>query len=401
MRLEHFSAEDIKRIQEKAPEVKQAFINNVRNFPQYDKPALLVGDQYPGIWLEHNHDALFLAEYSPEAAWTSQLIFMDHQREDGLLPFCFPLDPNGYFKTEAPYWHVQTIYPFARCAFEIAKKTNRPKEDFQKIYQVAAKYDKWLATKRNRSNIGLVEMYCEYDTGHDNSPRVTSDGIPHTCPDKDANNMPNLPCMPILAADLSATLFGGRVALAEIALYLGDLEGAQHWTALAKETQALINQLLYDPEDNFFYDRSPNGLRKYKTEHITRLFMNHVLTQEQFDSIYDQYFTTPGKAFLPDFPFPAISIDDPSFVKECPQNSWGSNAQANTALRTLFWMDYYGRSEDQTAFLSIWLKAIMDNGFQFIQELNPFTGKVVAAKGNYTPSLIIFLQAAKRLGFID
>jgi len=70
--------------------IRAALTGNIRKLEQYPHPVLLVGDCYPGIWLEHNQDNVFLAEYAPEAAWAAQTIFMDFQREDGLLPFMMP-----------------------------------------------------------------------------------------------------------------------------------------------------------------------------------------------------------------------------------------------------------------------------------------------------------------------
>lgn len=401
MRHEIFTKDEIALVKAKLPEVIQLFKDNVRKFSQYDKPLLLVGPQYPGIWLEHNQDNIFLADYLPEDAWSSQTVFVDFQREDGLIPFVIPYKTGEgtFFKSDACFWQIQSVYPLSQCALDIATKTNRPVQDLEPIYNAVAKYDAWLMKYRNVAKTGLVEMFCEYDTGHDNDPRVTDGGIPHSCPGNDAANMPDLPCMPIQSVDLSAMLYGSRVAMAKIAKLLGKHDEAKKWEQAAKDIQAKINELLYDPEDNFYYDLSPQGLRKYKTEHITRLFLNKVLTQEQFDSIYDQYFTVPSKHFNPNYPIPAVSVNDPHFVKECPHNSWGSNSQANTALRAILWMDYYKRAGELDALLAIWLKAFIKNDFNFAQELHPHLGTPGGGLGNYSPSLIIFIEAAKRLGF--
>ncbi|MBR7103842.1 MAG: alpha-L-rhamnosidase [Lentisphaeria bacterium] len=389
------------------PEWEKALMGNRRQLEQYpDAPVLLAGAQYPGIWLEHNQDNLFFCEYDPVCAWASQDIFMKHQREDGLLPFALPTsykDPKSYFyPSSALFWHVQSIYPFVRCAMTVARKAERPEEDFFRIYETGKKYDDWLSRFRDHGQTGLVEMFCEYDTGHDQSPRVQNDGIPHTCPENDACNMPDMRIMPILSADLSAMRYGAREALAELAELLGRDREAALWREKAQETRNAIQKYLFDPEDDFYYDRDTRGFRKYRSEHITRLFLNKVLTQKEFDAIYDRYFTVEGKEFYPAYPIPSMSIDDPAFVKSCPLNSWGSNAQALTALRTLFWMDHYGRSSDQTALLSLWLRAFCNDPARGCrQEVNPFTGLFVDGGGkNYTPALILMIQAVKRLGWL-
>ena len=397
---EPFSADAVSRINARVPQVRQALLDNLSIFPQYPEvPLLKAGDQYEGIRLEHNQDNYFLAEYAPESAWGSQEAFMRFQRADGLLPFALPrlYQQKGDYFYGYPccYWHVQTIWPFARCAMEIARRTGRPEADFDRIYRCAAAYDNWFVRHRCEAESGLPAMFCEYDTGHDNAPRVTDGGIPHSCPDLDANNRPDLPIMPILSVDLSAALYGGRTALAELAEQLGKSAEAAEWRAKAGATRLAIRHFLYDEADEFYYDRSPAGLRKYRTEHVTRLFLNQVLTQEEFDRVYERYFCTPGREFLPPYPLPSSSIDDPSF-RHGVRNCWGGNTQALTSLRALFWMKYYHREADREALLLRWMKAFEEHPEStFQQELDPFTGAPIGDGVNYTPTVLLFLEAAR------
>ncbi len=402
-----FTDAEKEKLIQRAPGIVDALLKNRSEFPQFPGvPLLKAGDLYAGIWLEHNQDNLFLAEYSPESAWASQEAFLHFQREDGLLPFALPVnyrDPNDYFYGHPVcFWHVQTVYPFARCALEIAKKTGRPESDFARIYQAGCRYDNWFVQHRDHDGTGLAEMYCEYDTGHDNDPRVTSDGIPHTCPGNDAVNMPDLPVMPVLSVDLSAALYGGRVALAELAERLGKRDEARQWRDKAELTQTAIRRNFYDPEDGFYYDRDRRGFRKYRTEHVTRLFLNRVLTQQEFDAVYARYFETADQGFNSPYPIPSVAVDDPHFDKRCPKNSWGCNTQALTSLRAILWMDAYRKSDDLTGLLSTWLRAICDHPeTTFQQEINPFTGAPVGEGVFYTPTLILYLEALKRPGWIS
>ena len=403
MKLYQFTESEKQYLLSRIPEVKERLLGNLMHFPQYpEQPLIQVGDAYPGIWLEHNQDNVFLSEYAPESAWASQDAFMRYQREDGLFPVFLSFsyqDPESWmYNMPIAYTQVQVVYPFARCAFEIAKKTGRPRSDFERIYRSGCAYDAWFENKRNTSGSGLVEMFCEYDTGHDNDPRVKDGGIPHLC--EDAAVMPDCPVLPVLSVDLSAAVYGGRTALAEVAEFLGKTSEAAHWRAKAEQLKKLIRERLYDPEDEFYYDVDKNGFRKYRTEHVTRLFLNHVLTQEEFDAVYDRYFTTPGKEFLPEFPIPSVSIDDPHFDHNCPKNSWGCNTQSLTTLRATFWMDYYNRSEDLTALLSHWLRSFCDHPeTTFQQEINPFTGNPIGTGVNFTPTLLVYLEAVKRMNW--
>ena len=251
----------------------------------YGRKILTVGAYYPGIWLEHNQDNEFFVEYDPETAWNSQTLFLDFQREDGLIPCAFKLASG----TEPKFPQIQCVRSFVRSALEVARKCGRPEEDYARIYQAGCRYEEFLARYRNRAGSGLVEMFCEFDTGHDNSPRVTDGGIPPHCADRDAAKMPDIPCMPVLSVDLSAMSYGNRTALAEIAGLLGDDRGAKHWQCRAEEGKEKMRQLLYDPEDDFYYDRDRFGLRKYRTEYLTRLFLNGVTDPAEFDRLYDKW----------------------------------------------------------------------------------------------------------------
>ena len=186
------------------------------------------------------------------------------------------------------------------------------------------------------------------------------------------------------------------MALAELADLLGKPKEAAQWRNRAEELKAKMRELLYDPADDFYYDRDRNGLRKYRTEHITRLFLNQLPEQEEFDRIYQRYFENPSE-FLTPFPVPSMSVSDPHFDKTCPKNSWGSNTQALTSLRALLWLEHYGRNEERTALLFRWLRAFLDYDTTYPQELNPFDGSPIGTGHNYSPTLILFLEGVKLL----
>lgn len=394
---DEFTAEECHILADRVRFAEKGLLDNCVQFPHFKYPILTAGDNYSGMWLEHNQDNVFLAKYMPESAWQSQEAFIRYQRDDGLLPFMMSwnrvMNPDH---NPSSYWHLQTVFPFATAAYQIWEITNRGMDDLRGIYNTAVRYDEWLQANRNRLGTGLVEMYCEWDTGHDGSPRVTDGGIPHSCPEKEAANMPDLACMPILSVDLSAMLFGARRSIAGIAERLGEHEQALLWRKKADHTRNAMFEYLYDAEDDFFYDRAPQGFRRYRSEHITRVFMNHVLAQDEFDRIYERYFTIPGKGFLTDYPIPSMAVDDPHFVKGFPYNCWGSNSQALTVLRALFWMPFYGRENDLRAIYRRWLRAQLKYNNCFPQEINPFDGSSIGTCGHYSPAYIVFIEGVKR-----
>ncbi|MBR2345358.1 MAG: hypothetical protein IKA71_06190 [Lentisphaeria bacterium] len=386
-----FTASERDSLIRRAADIPELLKKNLYSYAPDRPPVLLAGADYYGIWVEHNQDAYFLADMFPEAAWESQKIFMDNQRADGLIPAAVRFEPRV-----VRYAQLQTVWPFARCALAVADKCHRPEEDYARIYRCACDYDGFLLKYRNRSGSGMVEMFCEYDTGHDRSPRVKDGGIPHACPDGDAANMPELPCMPLIAADLSAMRFGALEAMAELAERLGKSPEAAIHKEQALELKSRMMEKLFDAGDEFFYDLAPQGLRKYRTEHITRIFLNKVVDQELFDRIYNRYLA-PGKEFFTSFPYPAVSPEDPSFCKELPMNCWGSNTQMLTLIRALIWMPEYGKNADLQEILGRFLRAYCDYSNDFTQEINPFTGAPVSESANYSPSLLLFKTACEIL----
>ena len=231
--MNNFSAEEQRRLADINNSIPQLLAGNILHDADGNPPVLLAGAEYNGIWLEHNQDCFFAADLFPDIAWNSQNIFMRHQQPDGLLPYAFRFNPFRVCVSQ-----LQTVWPFARCALETARKLNRPEADFARIYEAGIRYDSWLKQYRSRNALGLVDMYCAFDTGHDNSRRVMDGGIPNPCPDKWAGNMPELPCMPIAAADLSAMRFGGLEALAELAEMLDKPQEAKE---LRVEAEMLKN----------------------------------------------------------------------------------------------------------------------------------------------------------------
>ena len=313
--------------------------------------------------------------------------------QSGLLPalICIP-------ELQPKYGHVQTVYPFARCAFELYQKLKRPEHDLPRIYDSAANYDCWLEHYRNYDGTGLVSMFCEWDTGHDNSPRCMDGGLPKQCPDCEAKNMPNLRGLPIAAADLSSTRYGGLTALAEMAELLGKKAEAENWLRKAERLRNAITTYLYCAEDEFFYDLAPHGWRKYRTEHITRIFLNRVVDQPLFNRIWQRYFSS-SQEFSTEYPFPSISISDPAFRRNFSPNCWGGNTQMLTLLRLLLFMDFYRHSSELEHILTQFLRAYLKYPQnQYSQEINPFTGEPIGNAVNYLPAMLLMRESCLRFG---
>jgi hypothetical protein len=380
---------------------------NLRTVPGYAHPVLFEGSTYQGIWQECGpHEGLVyatLARYisagqakvTPlEAARNNHTAFFELQRPDGQLPASIKTTENGYGQ-------IQMVVPIAATAWELAQLIN-DEAFLVTAYSACSRWDAWLRQYRDTRKTGLVEGFCTYDTGHDNSPRWK--GIPNRCPDADARKCPPLPSMPRLCPDLSATVYGGRVALAKMARALGKKAEAARWKRDAEIIRKLIIDKLYSPEDAAFYDLDAQGnFVRVRSDVISRVLGEHVLDLAHardraiFEAVWNRQLHNP-KAFWAPYPLSSIAQDDPVFVRPIPRNSWGGASQALTALRAPRWMAHYGKQAELNELMWQWCEAIMRHG-EFRQQVDPQTGEFTQPDpGGYSPAALVFLSFASALG---
>ena len=290
------------------------------------------------------------------------------------------------------------VVPIAATAWNLYQITGDD-ELLVTAYQACSRWDAWIRQYRDTRKTGLVEGFCTYDTGHDNSPRWA--GIPNRCPDADARKVPPIPSMPRLCPDLSATVYGGRIALGKMAIALGKSDEAARWHADAEHLRLLIIDRLYDPKDAAFYDLdAQNKFVRVRSDLTSRVFGEHVLHPVKdkaiVDAIWQRQLHNP-KAFWAPYPLTSITQDDPTFVRPIPRNSWGAASQALTALRTPRWIAHYGKRAELTHLMQQWCEAIMRHS-EFRQQMDPTTGDFTQADpGGYSPAALTFLDFTVRL----
>jgi hypothetical protein len=388
-----------------------ALARNTKRLSTYNRPVLIEGAEYPGIWLEcAPMEALVYAELeefvprfedqpSPtEIARANHMAFFALQREDGQLPAYI-------WEKEVGYSQIQMVVPVAATAWELVQLT-KDDELLKTAYAACSQWDAWLRRYRDRRKTGLVEGFCTYDTGMDNSPRWA--GIPDSCPDDDARKCPPVPSLPRLCPDLSATVYGGRIALAAMAQELGLKNEADRWLAYAEDIRKLIIKKLYCAEDAAFYDLDAQGqFVRIRSDLISRVMGEHVLKlkiasdRRIFDDVWTRQLHNP-KAFWSPFPLPSLAMDDPLFVRSIPPNSWGGASQALTALRAPRWMGHYGKQREFEHLMRQWIAAITWSGKstgEFLQQMNPTTGEFThnGAQNGYSSTALLYLDFVRRL----
>lgn len=371
-------------------------LGNVVQFPAYPDPVLVEGSVYHGVWLEcapqeGEVDRSVGPANAVQVSRNNHLIFFALQKEDGQLPCCVKV--NG-----AAFGQIQMVVPIAATAWELAQQSG-DSELLAKAYDACGRWDAWLRRYRNTRGIGLCEGFCTYDTGQDNSPRWK--GMPNACPDHDARKCPDAPGLPRLCPDLSATVYGGRVALAAMAKALGKSGEADRWTEDAETIRGLILDRLYDPHDGAFYDLdAQNQFVRVRSSTILTVLGEHVPDATAFETIWQKQIHNP-KAFWAPYPFPSVALDDPQFVRPIPRNSWGGATQALTALRAPRWMEHYRKSAELAWMMQRWLEALMRAKGEFRQQMDPATGEFTQADpGGYSPAALVCLDFLWRLSGI-
>lgn len=382
---------DMLAIRKRYDEALAGLAANCKLVAGWDQPVLFEGGCYQGIWLEcAPHESLVYARHAPEVALATHDAFFHFQREDGYIPFNIGASGPGTIT-------IQMVVPIASTALELAERSG-DEAFLARAYSACSRWDDWLVRNRNTRGTGLCELFCQFDSGHDGSPRHA--GFPWECPDHDPAKCPDVDKLPYLAPDLSATVYGGRMALAKMAETLGKTGEADRWRNQAENIRQLIIKHCYCPEDECFYDVAADGdFVRIRGDVLTRVFSEHVVDQAMFDRIYARHIKDPEGFWTP-YPLPSIAANDPAFVKPIPRNCWGGASQALTALRTPRWFDHYGKAEDHRYLMTQWVKAILACPY-FMQQIDPWTGLFTDSKTrDYSPTMLVFIDFVDRLGLL-
>ena len=383
-----------------------------------DKDIFLIGEAYPGVWLEHVYDSVMYAKLFPEKgksiAKNTIEFFIEKQTEQGQLP-CYIFNrekcPHLAEKDLVGYAQVQECVSFGSLCYE-AYEMLSDKAFLEKCYNCVEKWVLWFENNRMTQKLGLVEMFVGYDVGHDNSLRL--EGLTYTgnySVDGILQNAAVLPpdsgASPILAVDMNCNFYGNLVSLSKMASALKMKDKSEMWKAKAEKYKKLVLEVLFDKEDCFFYDVDNHGnMRKIKSCTIFHPFMEKLLDKNEDKELCEKLYSLHIKnteEFWTEYPFPSIAVNDKAFEKTTEFNCWGYFTQGLIALRTTRWMDEYGKQTDLDTICAKWLDAWTScfDEVEFGQELDPFTGKAPTKLAKwYSSTVLFYLYSAKRLGFV-
>ena len=375
-------------------------------FSGMEKPLLLISEQYPGVWLEHVYDSVFYAKLDRSKLYLAENtieLFISYQTEEGQLP-CYVWDKKRVKRPDGEligYSQLQECVSFAKLALEVYKM-NKDKSFLRRIYDASAKWEAWLRKNRMTLGKGLVEMFVGYDTGHDNSGRLSGlSRIGNYEIDGVLQNASVLPSgeteAPIVAVDINCNYFATLTALSKMARELSLKKESLEYELRAKEVKAKLFEICFDKDDCFFYDVNSRGeKRKYLSSTVFHLFMEGVLDVKEdaeiIKGIYERHISNPDEFATP-YPYPSMAVNDPSCEGHDTFNCWGYYTQGLIALRSTMWMEKYGFNKEYEYLKKTWVDTWTKHydRLKMGQELDPITGIPTKSSEWYSSTMLFYL----------
>ncbi|MCH7228053.1 MGH1-like glycoside hydrolase domain-containing protein [Haloferula sp. A504] len=399
--------------------------------------VLVEGGGYPNAWLETQPmGGEMFAKRDLRIALNNQLIFMLAQRDDGRLPGMVVSGATAREKGwdhEPPEGHIwmpeadlladfEMIqgFCFPEPAWKMYHWIGRDRGYLQKLHEALAGFDAWLWRTRDSNGDGLLETWCVWDTGEDNSTRLESRWAPSRWPFEkppgaegvpDPSNPEHLKRywfrggpgptgdevrVPFASMDVMAYSYSARATLAKIAAELENGEETR-WRQRAEEVRQRLIDGLWVPERSACFDLDREGKRLPELIHNNlRCMWYGIFTQEMADAFVDEHLLNP-EAFWTPVPLVSIAIDEPLF-KNAPGNNWSGQPQGLTYQRTIGALENYGRHAEVTRLGRKLLPVLIRNDFKFAQQLDPKTGKASGQKKDgYGPMILAALEYLTRL----
>jgi hypothetical protein len=345
-------------------------------------PVLNEGGVYHGAWIESTGtiNAELLSRFDPAVTTATHLLFAQHQRDDGMIP---------YKVTDAgpAFSQIQIVTPLARSVWNHYQLVT-DRDYLTTMYAAMVRYDEWLARYRDTRGTGGVEVFCTFDTGHDLSPRFW--GVPDRGYQADARQHdPAHPTLPWVAPDLTANVYCQRVYLALIANELG-LEHS--WDDLAASSLAALYEQCFD--DGMFFDRLPDGsLNRIESDVLLRVLACEVGSDAFFGESLGAYLLNTRK-FFAHYGFTSVAMDDPRFDHDYTRNSWGGPSNFLSLIRAPHAFEHHGHVAE-LALSAMPVLSVAAQWDAFPQCLDPWSG-AAGFTTVYSPSILWLLDTVER-----
>jgi glycogen debranching enzyme len=221
------------------------------------------------------------------------------QRSDGKLSLAaqpdLPPPDNDDSQPPIVAWAVARQY-------EAAERLSFVNE----VYPALVRYVEWFEANR-KDDTGLYGWRVR---GEDDSVKAARGG------ESGMDNSPRFDNVTsITAADLSSYMVAEYEALERFATELWKMDEAAEWKARKQHVAALIDELLWDDEDRFYYDLDEDGdfVPVKTTAGFMPLFAG-IPDSDRAEAL--RMHLTNAKEFWTPLPVPSVSMDEPSFSSD-------------------------------------------------------------------------------------
>ncbi len=378
--------------------------NNLKHF---GKDLVLVeGGGYEKIWLETQPmgGEMYFSR-CPEAALNNQLLFMRTQRADGRLAGSIQCLPDGGAE---PQFNKLQGFCFPAPALSLYYLTGRDRDYLDALAECLERFDAWLWRTRDSDGDGCLESFCVYDTGEDNALRYGD--APNYCPTDAPPEGSRV--VPLASMDVTSFSHACRDTLKQICLLRGDAAGAARWENAAAQVRRALKSRLWDEAKGALFDRDRTGRTLPTLVHNSlRCMYWRSLDASMAERFVREHLLNPGEFDTP-LPLPSVSVSDPLF-RNAPENNWSGQCEGLTYQRALDALENYGYTWLLPHYGRKLLKALIDGGYVFTQQFDPFTaapsrvgmishrvllpGEEEPFQDSYGPTLLSALEYIARL----
>jgi hypothetical protein len=269
------------------------------------------------------HESLSMLAYSyldPISAQGSQSVYMEQQREDGLIAYRH--GPRGlqdypHFSKELNKDMSTTSAPFFSWINWEVYKVSKDKTFLKDAYYSGEKYLQWLINNRDLDKDGLYEWgpYGIIENVRDWYNAVFQVSAERYLNVDKEDISDELECL-----DLTLMIIKESRSLSEIAKELGMKDASIAWNKIATLTSNLVNQKMWDDSSKFYYSiNKKDHSFKYLTRDLRRMeiigflaLWAEVAPKDRAEHLV-KHLLDPKK-FWRKYGVPTLAADDPWFT---------------------------------------------------------------------------------------
>ena len=381
------------------------------------------------------------AARDPQIALNHQAVFVLYPRADGRLPTGVFTDEyvrkNKYDQKpgEGMIWHPEPgilgtygnmahLYDLPHTAWKTYFWVGRNRDYLQRVYSALEAYDAHLWRTRDSNGDGLLETWCIWDTGEDDSLRYLERNAPTRWPFDVPPGSPGTPDpqdlasykhywyesfnekrpaprleevrVPFASMDIMAWSYEGRMALSKISRELGNGR-EDYWRQKAQEVQQKVIKSLWVPARNACFDLDREGkILPELTHNNLRAMLHGLFTQEMADSFIREHLLNPQE-FWTYAPLTSLAINE-SLFRNATGKHFSGAPHALTYQRAIRALENYGHYAEVSLIGDKLLHILQQDGAGFPTQLDTFTGasgKSVSKK--FSPMMFAVLEYVSRM----